>query len=46
MGQVYAWLSTLIQQALAILLGGWVAVGWGRPLAEWVGTAIEDRRAR
>jgi hypothetical protein len=46
MVQVGAWLSTLVQQALAILLGGLVAVGWGRALAEGVGRAVEDRRAR
>jgi len=42
MSQVGAWLSTLVQQALAILLGGLVAVGWGRDFADWVKGTVED----
>jgi hypothetical protein len=44
MSQFGAWLSTLAQQALAILIGGVIAVGWGREITERIGKAVEDRR--
>jgi hypothetical protein len=46
MSQLVAWLSTMCQQALAILIGGSVAVGWGREWADRVREAWEDRRWR
>jgi hypothetical protein len=43
MSQIGAWLLTMFQQALAILLGGLIAVGWGREVGDWVREAVEDR---
>jgi hypothetical protein len=42
MNPVSSWFLTLLQQTLAILFGGLVAVGWGRKTAEWVGERMDD----
>jgi hypothetical protein len=38
------WMSGMTQQFFAILLGGLIAVGWGRNLANWVDGVIADWR--
>ena len=38
------WMAGLTQQFFAILLGGSIAIGWGKDLADWVNGLIDDRR--
>lgn len=46
MSQFGVWLAALAQQAIAIMIGGAVAVGWGRYIQEWISDWREDRSSR